>query len=831
MMTAIGAPLRALSLALPVLVLFLLPLAPTPARAQCQPRYEPTFGEAPGTNGTIEAMAVFDDGLGGGPALYAAGDFSRAGAHVGVGKIARWDGERWSPLGSGMDIQSVRALAVFDDGGGPALYAGGSFAVAGGVTVNGIAKWDGQNWHALGQPGSEGVSGFVWSLAVFDDGDGEALYVGGFFNSAGGVPANRIAKWDGQNWSAVGEGMAGGAGGQVRALEVFDDGAGGGPALYAAGSFLEADSAVVNRIAKWTGSSWVPLGDGGGLSSHVWDLAVWDDGLGGGPALYAAGEFISAGGVTVNRIARWDGQTWSPLGSGLNNTARTLLVFDRGDGNGPALCVGGQFTTAGGVTVNRIAAWDGQSWSPFTTGANGTVTSLIAYDAGEGEELYAAGEFIGVGTGFIVDHITRWDGERWRGLGGGLTNAVRAMAVHDDGAGASLFVGGLFVTGGDQPLLRMGRWDGDSWSVLAPGGMSNTTVNDLAVFDDGAGPALYAAGDFRTAGGVTVERIAKWDGQTWSPLGAGLGGIAHALAVWDDGTGPALYVGGQFTTAGGAPASRIAKWDGQTWTPLGEGTNQTVSHLIVFDDGTGPALYAAGGFTMAGGQPANRIAKWDGQNWTPLGSGLPALVTSLGVFDDGAGPALYVGGDFTIAGGVPANRIAKWDGQNWHALGEGLNHTASALAVYSDGGEPALYVGGAFTMAGGQPANFIAKWDGTVWTPLGDGVNGVVTELIVFDDGAPDGPALYLGGTFVTSPGGDSYLARYQGCSGGPSCPADWDASGAVNSNDIPAFLTTWLADVQNGTTFADFDRSGSVNSNDISAFLTAWLTAVQFGC
>ncbi len=65
----------------------------------------------------------------------------------------------------------------------------------------------------------------------------------------------------------------------------------------------------------------------------------------------------------------------------------------------------------------------------------------------------------------------------------------------------------------------------------------------------------------------------------------------------------------------------------------------------------------------------------------------------------------------------------------------------------------------------------------------------------------------------------------------GGSCPADWDNSGGVNSNDISAFLGSWLDDVQNGTTVADFDASGSVNSNDISAFLGAWLNAVQNGC
>jgi len=49
-------------------------------------------------------------------------------------------------------IVNVAALEVYDDahgladtlGGGAALYAGGEFATAGGVTANGIAKWDGE---------------------------------------------------------------------------------------------------------------------------------------------------------------------------------------------------------------------------------------------------------------------------------------------------------------------------------------------------------------------------------------------------------------------------------------------------------------------------------------------------------------------------------------------------------------------------------------------------------------------------------------------------------------------------------------------------------------
>ena len=112
----------------------------------------------------------------------------------------------------------VYALTVFDDGGGPALYAGGAFTTAGGVAANYVAKWDGSSWAPLGS-GVSGTSSSVSALTVFDDGGGPALYAGGRFTSAGGVAANRIAKWDGSSWSALGSGMNGGGTTDVFALD------------------------------------------------------------------------------------------------------------------------------------------------------------------------------------------------------------------------------------------------------------------------------------------------------------------------------------------------------------------------------------------------------------------------------------------------------------------------------------------------------------------------------------------------------------------------------------------------------------------------------------
>ncbi len=64
-----------------------------------------------------------------------------------------------------------------------------------------------------------------------------------------------------------------------------------------------------------------------------------------------------------------------------------------------------------------------------------------------------------------------------------------------------------------------------------------------------------------------------------------------------------------------------------------------------------------------------------------------------------------------------------------------------------------------------------------------------------------------------------------------PTCRADWDGNGQVNSSDISAFLTTWLQSVTAPSLDADFNGDGATNSTDISAFLTAWLEAVTTGC
>jgi hypothetical protein len=59
--------------------------------------------------------------------------------------------------------------------------------------------------------------------------------------------------------------------------------------------------------------------------------------------------------VAASNVARWDGASWSPLGSGTNSFVYALTVYD--DGGGAALYAGGAFTIAFDSGDCHLARW------------------------------------------------------------------------------------------------------------------------------------------------------------------------------------------------------------------------------------------------------------------------------------------------------------------------------------------------------------------------------------------------------------------------------------------------------------------------------------------
>jgi hypothetical protein len=319
-------------------------------------------------------------------------------------------------------------------------------------------------------------------------------------------------------------------------------------------------------------------------------------------------------------------------------------------------------------------------------------------------DLIAGGWFVSIG-GQAAQGIARWDGTSWSPLTPGVGNVFASV-----GFDGNLIFGGTFTNVGGQTMNRIARWDGQAWHALGsgmpdyPGG--GGTPHALHVHEN----ELIAAGWFLSAGGVSANHIAAWNGVTWRALGSGILGdvpypspFPRALATFNG----ELIVGGSFTIAGGQSVSNIAAWDGTTWRPLGAGVDNGVNALLVFEG----ELIAGGGFATAGLQPANRVAAWDGTSWRPLADG-PAMGVN----------ALHVHGGKLIAAGrvgagqpLPPYSAAAWDGASWRGLGSAFTHTLTSgtslgtpitLATYD--GE--LIMGGLFDEAGGQPARYIAAW-------------------------------------------------------------------------------------------------------------------------
>jgi hypothetical protein len=300
----------------------------------------------------------------------------------------------------------------------------------------------------------------------------------------------------------------------------------------------------------------------------------------------------------MNRIGKWDGASWFPLGNGSSFGFSSLEVFDDGLGGGPALFAG---------EALNLRKWDGNSLT-VVGGSPRRVSALAVFDDGSGPALYAGGFFSSP-----AQNIAKWNGLGWSSLGSGIgPGTVYALRVFDDGSGPALYAGGKFDTAGGVAVNNIAKWDGTSWSRLL-GGIEGR-VFALEVFDDGNGPALHVGGDFTIAGVILADNIAKWDGSSWSRLGGGVNADVLTLEVFDDGTGagPALNAGGNFVAASGTQANRIAKWDGKGWSPLGTtGMNSGVSALEVFDDGSGSgdALFAGGGFRFSASGDSS-LAKW-----------------------------------------------------------------------------------------------------------------------------------------------------------------------------------------------------------------------------
>jgi hypothetical protein len=376
--------------------------------------------------------------------------------------------------------------------------------------------------------------------------------------------------------------------------------------------FFAATAALVALAApsfgQLCGLDWAPTKmQLGALNGSVACSQVWDDGT--GPKLFLGGTFTSVNGVTGGaNICKWDGTAFSDVGGGMiGGQVLSMCVHD--DGTGPALFVGGWFTGPG---TPGVAKWNGVSWQPLGSGVGSSgVSSVCSFDDGTGPALYAGGWFLNdLSNSAPLNYIAKWQGGAWSQVGGGLSSGVTAMIVYNN----ALYVSGAFGTAGSPPLStpHLARWTSAGWSAIGITGSGD--INAFSVFDPGTGPRLYAGGTFSNVGGVTINRLAQYDGVTWSAVGTGplAPGIIFCMTTYNDGASNALYIGGSFTSISGTAANRIVKCDGTNFSALGNGITVGVPRCLAsFPSPFGAQLFVGGTpSTVGNGVTSYNLATW-----------------------------------------------------------------------------------------------------------------------------------------------------------------------------------------------------------------------------
>jgi hypothetical protein len=385
---------------------------------------------------------------------------------------------------------------------------------------------------------------------------------------------------------------------------------------------------------------------------------------------------LAISGVAVGMIATlalaagpggWDhlGDRGTPGSDSLDLVASALAVTSG------VLFVGGGFTDAGGIpAADRIATWNGSSWSAVSSPASQISNGVVSAIAVSGGKVFAGGSFQNAGppgTATNADFLAVWDGVSWEPFCGptGPGGNVTSLQI----VGQTLYVGGEFQKGGagNPPpasyLLACDLVTGAPRStVVDPAHPFTGSVYALAADSNGT---LYAGGGF-----IDLENIDAADnvaylpaGGTWHAMGTGGGSCSCAITTFVRGltaVGTDVYVGTDANDIAGIPqADHVARWNGAEWSAVGAGTgggNGWLPTTAKIDAllGFGSNLFVTGSFQDANGDPrADNVAFFDGTTWHPLGS-------------DGAGNGpwtgeghalalidrqLYAAGTFTSAGG------------------------------------------------------------------------------------------------------------------------------------------------------------------------------------
>jgi hypothetical protein len=516
------------------------------------------------------------------------------------------------------------------------------------------------------------------------------------------------------------------------------------------------------------------------------------DGNGG---WYIGGQFTSVGGQTRNRLARInaDGSlhAWNP---NANNEIYALAV------DGQTVYVAGGFGQIGGQNRSYVAAVDAatgavKTWNP---GANGSVSALDV----SGNTVYVGGYFTQL-KGATRNRLAAVDTASGSGLRDWNPNVADGQIGQILVNGATAYVTGAFTTVSGVSRAGIAAIDTTGTGTLKAW---NPSPNGAAGAMRLSGSTMYVGGAYTNIAGVVRNRLAGID-TAGTGTATSFNPNMNADVIGIDLVGSTIYAGGAFTTAGGVSRSKGAAFDTTGAGTLKDWSPGIANNNIYKVVASGGYIYAAGNFTSTS-ITRNRLAAIDvttGEltSWNPSAD---ALVHTIQV----SGDKVYFGGQFTSINGTGRNKgAAVTTAGTLTPWNPNVTGAAGALVANLAVNGNSVYLGGYYNAVGGTGRNNLSSVDtgsGTLraWNP---NMNNEVFSVVV------SGSTVYAGGGFTTVGGG---TAR-----GGI---AAYDTNGTLKAWNPNANSSVVTVAISGTTAYLGgyFTNIGGQSRNRLAAFDTA---------
>lgn len=566
--------------------------------------------------------------------------------------------EDWSFL-SGQIAGYPYPLEAWDaDGSGPLtprLYFGGSVSSSGAPVYLDSVAWP-QNG-ATGTHALAPVPGPVYHMRLTDP-DGSGPQRARPIIVCAGTPSGGtlvVLEWSGSAWIQRGSTLVG----TQAKLGIAPSASGTGDEWVIYGNFSRTGFPLADRIAKFEGGDWAAIGEGlhgGGVAGVAW----WDhDAIASTPRLLVAcGSFVQSGSKYVGHVALFEGTRWNSIGGGVDAPARSIATYEHASTGREELLVAASTEYA---EEARFRAFDGLTWRDAGDKRNflASHATLQTWDPdGPLSEPPAALALITneYAQPRVEPGLFTWNGEEWRVVAQApwVSESMQASWDRDGNGSSRPVIAHVRMREFDTDELReLVLWDGVSWETHSLG-FDAEYINTLAQWDpDGTGPRtplLVLGGTFTIPipGAPDAVNVVAWDGESLISLGEGLRASGswpgvRGVSTWDpddDGPLPAeLIAFGAITESGADSFGSIARFDGERWSRLGggihplssPGSTDIVSRISSWDpDGAGPLqseLLILGEFSLTPGGSAVPLAVWNG---TTVEAFLPASPATLG---------------------------------------------------------------------------------------------------------------------------------------------------------------------------------------------------------